>query len=431
MSEISRKEGDENDLTTHSYRHFPFDAKTNEVILKERRADAKYRLVGRTPVTITEEVGPAIYYATKQLALGWKANLENRYFVGHNPDGSPYPIDLLYGASATVDELDDMFNRWAFGGTGHAFLTVAGDDNTFALPIVDGMCCLFAGDLSGCDGTMREGALKFQYAVHSIQDVDQDVIMKLWNLARAPRMFGNRNGKFEPIFVWSEPERITGGVDTSVGNSIPLAEVILRAMRNGRISYTTTSEEITALMLEAGFVMKYVEIIRCHIDELYLYAPSFLKMRPFLTTEGRFTWCPLSSRLLKASKTLKDPRLRSKAGGYRKPNEPKISYPVAASRALNAYACGLSGYTCPPLLASFVTKFLVDASASSNLPTHWVVPGAKHILDTDAAIASIAKWYDVEVDVVQDFALHIDHEVSVLKACTHSFWWAMARRDYF
>jgi hypothetical protein len=145
------------------------------------------------------------------------------------------------------------------------------------------------------DQSQSMGPLFFEYEVLKQLGVDNEVIDVLYKCAQADYVGYSRDGlhKFR-LKKGGRPMRDTGGADTSLGNSIVMAYAWVIAL---------IASDYHSQFAALGIDMKLREwdnIEQC----------TFLKGMWYRVKSKKYShyWGPLPSRILKAGKSLKDPR---------------------------------------------------------------------------------------------------------------------------
>jgi len=295
---------------------------------------------------------------------------------------------------------------------------------------------------------VREPALMFEWAVLKAAGVQEDILSMLAVNARAPCVVACRQADGGSVTLFRESERNTGGVDTTIGNTLVTMGGWLASIHDcARRGVHIDDRMVVAGFAKCGLQLK-MRSERGSIASLGMtyYAPSFLKGTWYAVVDSdgcrvelgdqvvqcHYMWAPLLGRLLKVTKTMSDPRVTQRFAC-----EPRgrLSLHEALCRQHVSVAKSLLAFSLPEPIKVWLEEALVayplaaDVRASSeDVAESWRPKGdaSPRILDPTAQIAD---WYETDHDMVRSFMAHVCM-LSVGDFSQHPMWAIMAIRDY-
>jgi hypothetical protein len=413
-------------------RNVQINVKKDEVLLKYRFKPADNGMIPRPIHNVDPQlavtIGPDVYAASEAVKRHWNFAAEWQRAGGANTNGRT--ITITYGAGLLASQLDEWF-AFAIDHDGYHIL-VAGDDSV-VVHNHDGVITFIEGDISKCDHSVRRLALEFEYNVLRAGGATQQVCDLLLANSSAVCVASTRLADGGTARLYRLAERNTGGVDTTVGNSVCTGGVHWLACATARqnADAAAVQEHFAHIFAKAGLALK-TRVWSGNRSQLgfAFYGPSFLKGYWYpVAGSRRWAWGPLPSRFLKISKIMTDP-----TRVYRKPAEKYVDPAVARRRHISALAAGLAPYVWPQELKDWLLARADPAWSESRAIEEWDHPArpkgsAAPAPVTDAWKEQAAWWYDVPLDKFEDW---LDH-VAKLDAGLFSFhpvWVAMATRDY-
>lgn len=429
-------------VTSSKVRNVQVNVKKDEVLLKYRVVDSDNGMIPRPIHNVDPQlavtVGPDVYATSKVIKTAWRwDNPMMGVLLSCGRDcflQTHVKLTLTYGAGLSSADLDAWF---AYATTHNGWhILVAGDDS-LAVYSFDGVVVFVEGDISKCDHSVRALALAFEYAVLRSAGCSPRTIEFLSANSTATCVAGTRMADGGSVRVQRGPERNTGGVDTTVGNTIVTGGGLLRCCAKCEVDFSDRelTDRIAAHfrggMAELGLDLKS-RVWTGRLADLgtTLWPPSFLKGYWYPTPEG-WSWGPLPSRLLKISKIMTDPRRV-----YWLPKQPKPSHSQAARRHVAALYAGLKPYAWPPVLLDWL-RVRADPAWLTPVPIEewagdWRPSGHSFTsapVPDERWIAQAAAWYRVDAEVVEDFLAHL-MSLDTGGFSFHPFWVKMALRDY-
>lgn len=381
--------------------------KADEVLIATKFVDFSPRPIHSVSPAVAYAAGPEVYAFTSNTKLYmWFYEIR----AGRT---------VTYLAGCTVDDLNAWW-RTALTTPGW-HVAVAGDD-TIAVSVQGDQFVAIESDLSQCDHTVRTGALVTQYQCMRAGGVSETVINLLGVSAGATLQARKKSCEFK---MRRDPERNTGGVDTSVGNSFVTALMYANAK-------TMSAADIQASATALGLLLK-VRTYLCDLQELPTAPkPSFLKGLWLLRSDAAhwadYTWTRLPSAVLKFGKTTSDPRVT-----YRRPGEAALPYFDAAWRHLCAVCTGVAGFSWGPGVRQLIDRHAYQYTHHLQDTRVWwariAPPSYCHPIDEVSAIQSWAAWYSVSPAEVDDWCRFVA-TWSVGMFYSHPFHNVMAVTDY-
>lgn len=295
----------------------PIMVKTDELLYRIDDSgcpELKPRAIANVNPKCVVYLGPSVWATQKRLAKIWSPKGE---FVSVRTHRCEFSVKIGYAGAYTDEDLSDWFAMCCDYLTSPARQTevcvailVSGDDLHMMLRTSVGQVVVIEGDASMFDQTVLGGALRTTYAVFRYLGLPLEKAQLLWKVAHAKYVLSSRDRTARVILDRSEyPFRDTGGVDTSVGNSVVSALAAYAVAADMIATHPTDLLETdlwAATYQQFGLKMK----IRLHSE---ITGGTFLKglWYPCVWTPEipyHFYWGPLPSRLLKATKSLRQPR---------------------------------------------------------------------------------------------------------------------------
>lgn len=382
--------------------------KTDEVLLKwwGIQMGMKGRCIANVSPLVQVLVGPPIYAATQRLKKMWGM-----------PDCDPqvrlpHPLWLTYGAAMNDQDL----SRWlatvmAYQGRlpEATFILVAGDDS-LVVHHHEGSTTFYEADASMADQSESYGPLLTEYSVLHKLGVSHDITDILFRVAHAKYKARSQSGWAATIDRTSRPMRDTGGADTSLGNSIV---------------FGLSWKEVAA----RGYDLAHFVVLGLRMKVRQTNDPravTFLKGMWYRTDREEFVWGPLPSRILKAGKSLKDPRVIYRKHGGRR--DLRRAYELFAHDIAASYA----GFVQVPILQAFVQRYAGSSPALISQEEHepWKVSSSGVYRDHKLVnVHQVAQRYglsDVDIGEMEEQLLNSE----VLTFLEHQGYWKLAEVDY-
>jgi len=280
-------------------------------------------------------VGPEVYEAMNRLKAVWNMK-PDPVIIGS------WSIYLTYGGASTDLQLTQWAENAMMPKVSAIHILVAGDDSLVIQWRKDGSVQFYEGDFAMFDQSQSYGPLRLQWRFMKELGVSQGVLKALETLSTATyvaRSKRQHSSEKVTVSLAERPLRHTGGADTTFGNSVVTAHAIV-------FSLLSFPENPALGFAYLGFDIK-------------LKYPSYIGEATFLkgmwyrvdSTFGYF-WGPLPSRVLKAGKSLRDPRLIFKTDDLE----------IAAYKFLNEVATGYASFLQVPCLRVFVRNFTSGVS---------------------------------------------------------------------
>lgn len=414
--------------------------KSNEVLCKVQTIDKPNGYISRPIHAVNPKLavrlGYEVYNATQRLKYLWN---RRRPIFKFMHAGSRLPVTLTYGPAMTAGQLSNWFNDCIANHGIH--IIVAGDDSAVILvrPGPNRRITFIEGDNSQHDHTVREPALLAQWCFMRGLGVKADTIALMRRNASANLLIAKQN--HPTIKLKRSPERNTGGVDTTVGNSFTVGAALSWCVYNSvwtlfDMDDAAIASTFTDGMGRHGFDMK------CKVhsgDYLQLgetfFSLSFLKGSFFRTMSHRFIWAPLPSRTIKCSKTMSNPRF-TQATDEQKRTKSLPSMPEALSMQLSSISMSMQVYPWHSLiLNAWKRHAAVHPSAKMRKTSEdsYLMPLADYdpdvVIDDDAYVAHMAWWYDTPTALVESW-LEQFSKMNLFDFLEHPLWMKMALVDY-
>lgn len=415
--------------TWHSkVRGIQVNIKCDEVLLKP---DWVPRPIDAVHPRLAVELGVEVYDA--QLLL---KNTQLFQQMGSFPIGDErIAFTLTYGAGRNADSLSHWFcDAVRFAGM-HAI--VAGDDSLVVINHKDHIT-IIESDVSQNDHSIRLPMLMYEWMILADAGMPTRAISLLAKNAAAPRIVTFRNSEHGNVIIHREPERNTGGTDTTVGNTLAsqagwLVFAILFSHYQTFVSCEMSEwvpDAVHDSFSKIGLSVK-TRVVHGEIADLgvHFWPGSFLKGTWWLTADG-WVWSVLPSRFIKVSKMLSDPRKV-----YRLRGEQKLTMHEARLRHMCALAKSLLPFAMPPELFGWLKSFLDLPVADQIQPlkediiADWKPMAGRHAWSILSFTEQTAAWYGVEQDMVTSW---LEHVVALKPGVFshHPMWEVMAKRDY-
>jgi hypothetical protein len=320
--------------------------KTDELLMRfsaQGYPEFKPRAIVNVHPVMQYRTGPEVYSVTQILKEEWP--MEPDFFQIRNQRGSNLTMSISFGCGVTDRSLD----TWMHVVTEYlpcpgAALLISGDDALVALRLDPQQPIVFIeSDLSMCDQSTSITPLLFQYDLMMRLGMSKEVAEYLAKMSCGALRVRSHDGLDNSVVnLAAYPMRLTGGADTTVGNSIVVAAswvwYVLNTFSDVRV------ESIAAFMLRLGFKVKV------RVQDHTGVGMTFLKGIWYPTSNGPH-WGLMPSRLLKLGKSFKNPQ---QIYQLQSPQE-------AAAHFLSDQAIGIRNFFLPPLLMAFVHKFAHDA----------------------------------------------------------------------
>jgi hypothetical protein len=349
----------------HKLRVTKIMVKTDEVLCRVSNGfmELKPRPIANIHPLVQVVLGPSVYETQHRLKEYWSIEADPVVIRGHN-------IHITFGCGCTDKDL----SRWAERVLSPVlidtwYILVAGDDS-LVLHWKNKTLECFEGDASCFDQTQSFGALQRILLCLGRFGLSPWSQEQLLTLAHNTYMAYSKEGcGFISVNRKYRGMRDTGGVDTSVGNSVGMALAWVDCIVDGDID-----ENFKRL----GFQMKMNKTTD-------FYQCTFLKGLWYHCLDGSTWWGPLPSRILKVGKALRDPRELYKG-----------TFEQCCAYFLNDVAMGYSYFLQIPILRSFVKNFAKDEIRNErSLGWRAVLgdKGAKPQIDEEAAQMQLLKRY--------------------------------------
>jgi len=329
--------------------------KTDEVLLKTREAwedkGAVPRPIHAVDPRVSVAIGVALYPVSEQI----KVTFDGKTPAITLPWGKIY---LTYGAGRT----DVFLNEWlSFALENKGIHIIAAGDDSLIVANRDKVV-IFEGDLTMMDQTVRTDALEAEFRVLKAFGLAANVI-ELLRRSCAAACCINAGSRDKGVMTFTRAmQRNTGGVDTTVGNTI----VTLMAWTAAMVEELRFgSSKPTEIFADLGLELKLKTFI--YDDELF--PATFLK-GCWITNGQRLVWGPLPSRWIKLSKTINDPRITMRMRG-----ESKLSMVEALNRQFFGTMKGMEVFANPKFMSEKFASIDHPWSRKEDLCEAWKVQG--------------------------------------------------------
>jgi hypothetical protein len=294
--------------------------KTDELLFRfaeDGTPQLKPRAIANVNPRIAVTVGPEIWEAQKRLTSIWGP--ESEFVKIRTPITSTFMwIKISYAGAFTDLDLTLWYHHSVNGlammpeDCWAGFAVIASGDDNYILFRTRKTTEIYAIELDASmyDQTVREYLLLVEYMVLLRVGVARETIHLLWKTAHASYLLVSRDQVHRVSLDRSKyPQRDTGGVDTSIGNSIVMLMTTV-CVASETVFYTETDRH--NLQLWFRLFAKFGLSMKGRIHPAP-FLGSFLKGMWFpCEIEDGFPmdhyWAPLPSRILKATKTLRQPR---------------------------------------------------------------------------------------------------------------------------
>jgi len=420
-------------VSSSKVRNVAINVKRDEVLLKYRLKPEDKGTIPRPIHNVDPQlavtVGPDVYAASEVLKKHWRWDSQFQKDGGFAVNMRL--VTITYGAGLLSDALAAWF-KFVLSEPGYHIL-VAGDDSIVAINH-QGSITFVEGDISKCDHSVRALALKYEYFVLRSAGLHNDAEELLDANSKATCVAGARMPDGGTMRISRGPERNTGGVDTTVGNTVVTGGGHYLACSTCPVGGTEKEidEHFTLVFATLGLSLK-TRVWRGKISELgsTFWGPSFLKGYWYLSTSEttQWRWGPLPSRMLKISKIMPDPRRV-----YRMRGEKSVSYTVACHRHMAALYLGLRPYAWPEELLEWL-RARADPAWTERVPLEewdgvWRPRGrAETVSVSPRWVAQAAWWYATDEAEVLDWLDQL-RTFGVGAFSFHPFWVKMALKDY-
>lgn len=366
--------------------------KTDEVLFRPTlfgdhvALEHKPRAIANVHISVSAALGPWIYQATQEIKKQWSG------FQAPVCRGMSRVVPV-FASSFTDLDLTRVYHHAienVLADPACVYIFVAGDDSLVVAATASGLT-MYEGDFSQYDAAQMEGPLEVEYQMLSTLGVPEDVLRLLRQSNHAPWEVVFRNHPAR-LLIHRPPSRNTGGVDTTLGNSLLNAVMWAECFSRPR-----RQEDIVPFFAGLGFELK----LKTMGPSGY---PTFLKGMWYPVSDPAFpwgVWAPLPSRLLKLGKALK------------RPSDIYGRDPETSSRAfLRDNALGLGPFLPVPLLREFVAKWSpgpdIQARVQEENTAHKVAPSGvfrEYRALAPEAVLSLrygvpAEWFDEVAEMI-------------------------------
>lgn len=361
--------------------------KTDEILMRNVRVgeyvqfELKPRAISNVHMSVSATLGPYIYAATGRLKETWSGYVPIR--MG---DWTFYPT---FASSFTDAQLTEVFMFALSVATDKvAHIFVAGDDSLIVTGD-EGGYRFIEGDFSMFDSCQGRGPLEAEYRILRRLGVPEGYLHMLEKSNAAPWVARFRHAGTK-MSIHRPPMRNTGGVDTTIGNSI-----VNMALWTNSLVQVGLYGNHAAYFSAKGFEIKLA--LSTEPTE-----PTFLKGKWWRAShnhlpESSLVWAPLPSRLLKMGKAFTHPE-RLYGGKGRN----------AAIAFLHDSAVSQASFLQVPLLSAFVRKW--------SSPIHARCGHAPELDDPYKVIAS-GNYADWTSNGYEDVCLRYDVDFEDVSSC--------------
>lgn len=375
--------------------------KSNEMLMhsKDGKMALKPRFISDVSVGFQTQLGPFVYKAQKRMSKTCPPSGCGRSY----DEKLNCFFSLSYGGSALDTCLSDWMNdvverRLCPPGENGISVIVCGDDSYVAIYYGDTIEW-HETDFKKYDSTQGKGPLLFQrecgkdfYGLTAMQAMRLFVVCGSKRVVYAKHL-PDHTGYFM-VDCLRRFHRHSGSLDTSFGNSN-------NTMFAWYVAYRTTRPaegqprpgkfEYQEAFLKLGFETTFQT--HQHPDQ-----GTFLKGMWYLS-RGRYIWAPLPSRILKAGKSLRDPREIYGTKDFEK----------ACGLFLNGVASTYAVYLQVPIMRAFVARYSTNTKDCQHLsglefnPYTTVASGAycRDPLDAEAMVAVCERYRVTEDDILR------------------------------
>jgi len=257
--------------------------KMGEVYVADEQHNVKSRIIGNVNPAFQYFYGPHVYEFTQRFKHCFQVMNDRPLEI---EGGKVY---LTYGAGCTAQEL----NTWLMNvmqNPQHSHVIAAGDDVVAYHHVTRTFYC---SDFSSFDQSESRGPLDLQYAIMLRLGVPEETIAALRHLHKAPFVYKSKaleRAQIEPnrmkIKHPHRPMRVSGGPDTTVGNTVVALSSWVVAFCRG-VSVDTFAQLGLKIKLNPTLPEKLI----------------FLRGR-WLNLRGAWRWTPCLGKLAKLGKTM-------------------------------------------------------------------------------------------------------------------------------
>lgn len=334
--------------------------KHDEMLMQQDRSGLSgcYQLKPRIIANVCPEfqamVGPYVYMAQKAMGAHFSMDERARLIIDFETGKVPPTyFHIASGGGKTDVELSKWMNRvlehyYIPDGEFGFCILASGDDSVVAQVNCDGTVVFYEGDASKFDQSESFGPLKAETTMLTWLGMDMVTAHKVFQMAQVRYVVkSHSNDGDQPAFVLNRekrPIRDTGGPNTYLGNTLIMLSawyMVIRSIQREQW-LTFTEDPMSAIFSEfahLGFEMK----IQRHLEPDDV---TFLKGM-WYDSDMEYYWGPLPSRILKAGKSLHDPRSLYGVS----------SFPRAGHMFLCDVASSYRVFLQVPVLRAFVKRF--------------------------------------------------------------------------
>jgi len=340
------------------------NVKSDEVLFK-----CKPRPIHAIEGDMSHLLGPYIYHASKVFAEFCRQGLWRAFLCYVAVDGASVcsSVPIFYASSFSADDLTFLMTYFFSMSGLSGVILIAGDDVLFVYRTAQGYCMMEA-DFSQCDNSVRAPALHAEMIVLNALGVPAWILDLLWALYGRVWKVGPRSVK-RVFYVKHEEKRLTGGPDTTLGNSFVCGSVIKRAIEVALALFGLDKDfgdNLKIACAQLGFEVK----VKCTFwnEEQIAFCDAlpvtFLKgtwyhagAQTGVMHQGEFKWGPLPSRMLKISKTFSNPCVI-----YRDRGERSISLMEGQRRHMVAVAKSLIVFDLPYPMRTWFDQLINEST---------------------------------------------------------------------
>jgi hypothetical protein len=394
-------------------------AKTDEVLLKcgEEGVGLKPRPVVNVDPLVQARTGPELYKAAERLHEEWSWSWVERKGVILAPDSGDWvEVRMTFGSNATDVLLSDwMREALEWHPLNGVWILMAGDDSLVFIYQSGRLAVIWEGDFSMYDQSQSWGPLFAEMAVLKALGVSEEARDLLLRSSLAKIVAKGKRGDKVAIRHLHRPMRVTGGADTTVGNTI--TGVVGWVIVCGGLDWKKPAGDQTDWVVERfawlGFALK----LRAIHDPT---EASFLKGL-WVEIQDRLVWAPAPSRILKLGKALSDPCVLY----------PRRSRREAGAQFLNDVAASYRNFAQVPGVGGFVRRYYQRAPERDLLVSEpWkVASGFPRSPGVPEELSGMAKRYGLAEEDLWSLDTLVEgstaYSLIVHPACA-----ALARMDY-
>jgi len=391
--------------------------KTDEVLLKigECGVELKPRPVVNVDPLVQARAGPEIYAATERLHEEWAWTWQDRpgLFIGKHKE---LEIRLTFGSNATDVLLTEWMEEALSWHPQHgAWVLMAGDDSLVFLYHNGQLVAILEGDFSKYDQSQSWGPLLREMLILRSLGVSEEAVELLLRSALAKIVARGRHGDRVVIKHPGRPMRVTGGADTTIGNTINgvccWVSVLVRLVWPA--SMREMMVRIRDLFSYYGFDLK-LKILHQPTEA------SFLK-GSWVQVKNRLYWAPAPSRILKLGKALSDPCVLY----------PDLDRKLAGEQFLNDVAASYRNFVQTPAVGAFVRRYYRRPARLDMFVTEpWKVMSAyPRTPGRPDDIGGLARRYELTEESLWELDALVEAS-SAYELIVHPALRALARVDY-